>query len=367
MTIGVQPERGFIRRHVKALIASVGLVVGFVWLMRRGALPLLPPDGTLDRLDAWKLVAFEMGMLVSMLAKYGRFHFLIAPLARLSLRRILTISSISMALITVLPFRLGELARPALLREKGKLSGWAITGTVGAERIIDGVAFGLTLLLGLAFAPPREPLPDTIGGLPIPAAMVPQAAIVATSAFGAALLIMALFFWWRSFARKLTERVIGWVSKPLATRVADTVANLSDGLKFLPRLRYTVPYLLTTAVCLLSHIWALVQLGQAVQLPTLTFAQASVLTGVLALGFALPNAPGFFGAVQLALYAGLALYVMPAAVVHEGAALVFLFYVSYIGLVATLATIGLLVEYLSPTAPEPPELRGADNVHQTAG
>jgi uncharacterized membrane protein YbhN (UPF0104 family) len=351
MTSSLQPPPGFLRRHAKAIIASVALTIGLVWVMRAGALPILPPKGTLERVDAVALTLFVLAMLGHMLIKFGRYRFLIAPLAHLSMRRIMTISAISTALITLLPFRLGELARPALLREKGKLSGWAITGTVGAERIIDGVAFSILLLLGLALAPPNEPLPDHIGGLAVPAALVPGAAIVAICGFGVALLVMALFFWWRDFARKLTLRVVGVVSKSLAERLAETVSNVSDGLKFLPNLRYTVPYLITTALIILLEVWGLSTLSSAVGLPPLSFAQGAVLTGVLALGFALPNAPGFFGAIQLALYAGLAMYVSPAAVVHEGATLAFLFYITYLGLVLLLAVVALLVEYVSPEEP----------------
>src|SRR5450432_3180109 len=188
------PKPGLVRRHLRAIAASLALTIGFSWGMKAGALPFVPPAAALARVDAWLAVGFALAMLASMLTKYVRYYFLLAPIARLPLRRLMTISSIGMALVTLLPFRLGEFARPAMLREKGKVSGWAVTGTVGAERIIDGVAFGLTLLLGLAFAPPRSPLPDHIGNLPVPAAMVPRAAVVATSCFGVALLVMAAFF-----------------------------------------------------------------------------------------------------------------------------------------------------------------------------
>jgi len=339
-----------VRRHSRALTLSVALTIAFVWILRAGALPLFPPAGALAKTDGLLITLAALFLLASMLLKYVRYHFLIAPLAQLSLRRLMTISAISMALITLLPFRLGELARPALLREKGKVSLMAVTGTVGAERIIDGVAFGLALMLGLWFAPPHEPLPSRIGNLPVPVAMVPRAAIAATSAFGVALVLMILFAWRRAFARSVTERVVGIVSKKLGARLAHLISNLSDGLRFLPSVRFTGPYLLITACSIASHALAILLGAQAVGLPALTFAQSTVIVGVLALGFALPNAPGFFGAVQLALYAGLGLYVLPEQVVSEGAALTFLFYVGYLGIVALLALAALLFEYLVPDA-----------------
>jgi hypothetical protein len=283
-----------------------------------------------------------------MLTRLARSHFLLAPIARISIRRVLTALCVALGLITFLPFRLGEVARPALLRERGKLSGWAVTATVGAERIIDGVVFSATLLTGLALAAPREPLPDRIGDLPIAAALVPQAARIAALGFGGLFVLMLVFFFWRRRARRVTEVVLGVVSKNFAGRVADAVERVSDGLRFLPNVRYTGPFLLVTAFSLTCHVLALQFLGSAVGLPELGFAQATVVMGVLALGFAVPNAPGFFGAIQLAMYAGIAMYVKPETVVREGAAFVFVFYVMYLALVILVTTAGLIGEYVLP-------------------
>jgi glycosyltransferase 2 family protein len=206
------------------------------------------------------------------------------------------------------------------------------------------------LLLGLAFASPRSPLPDHIGNLPVPAALVPRAAVVATSGFGVALVVMAVFYWRRTLARNLTERVLGVVSKRIAARVAEIVSNMSNGFQFLTNFRYTLPYLAVTAVSIITHILAVQLLASAVGVSSLTFARSAVVVGVLALGFALPNAPGFFGAVQLAMYAGLVLYLDPAQVTTAGSAIVFLFYVSYLGIVLGLSLISLLAEYLVPAA-----------------
>lgn len=344
----------FLKRHARALVASIALAVGFGWVLQAGALPILPPAGTLARADLGLVALAALALLFSMVTRLARSHFLLAAIAPIAFRRVLGILAISLGLITFLPFRLGEVARPALLREKGKLSGWAITATVGAERIIDGLVFGALLLTGLAFARPHEPLPDHIGNLPVPAAFVPRAAQLATLGFGLAFVVMALFFWWRGFARRLTERVLGVFSPRLAGFVADAIERVSDGLRFLPSLRHTGPFLAVTAVSLGSHVLGLQLLADAVGLPELTFAQATVVLGVLALGFAVPNAPGFFGAIQLALYAGLAVYVDPEKVVREGAAFVFIFYLLYLALVVLVTVSGLVAEYVTPGAPPAP-------------
>jgi hypothetical protein len=112
--------------------------------------------------------------------------------------------------------------------------------------------------------------------------------------------------------------------------------------------RYTVTYLAITVVSIAAQIWAIELAADAVGLPEVTFAEATVVLGVLAIGFAMPNAPGFFGTVQLAMYAGLAMFIAPEKVANEGGVLVFLFYTVYLAVIVVLALIAVVVEYARP-------------------
>jgi hypothetical protein len=347
-----------VKRHTRLVLASIAVIGALVWVMRSGSLPLLPPAGTLSALDLSEFVGFVVLMLAHMVVRYGRCQLLLAPIRRVPLSRIMIINGIAGALITFLPFRVGEMARPAMLREEGKLSIMNVTATVAAERILDGLAFSALLLLGLALAEPRLPLAEHVGGLPISASLVPRAARLASIGFTCAFVVMVVFYRWRAFARRTTEAVIGVVSRRVAERIAGMIERLSDGLRFLTAPRHAVPYVVITLLSIAAHVWAIDLLAEAVGIPELTFAQSSVVVGVLALGFAMPNAPGFFGAVQLAMYAGLAVYIAPTKVVHEGAAMVFLFYVTYLGIILLLAALGLAADYAQPrrapeAAPEP--------------
>jgi glycosyltransferase 2 family protein len=337
--------RQFVVRHVRAIIGSLVLLVAFGWVLRAGGLPLVPPAGALKNLDLTYFAGFVLLMFAHMGFRFARYSFLIRSFATVGIRRVLTINAIALALITFLPLRLGEVSRPAMLRERGHISAWAVAGTVGAERVIDGVLFSLMLLLGSLIAVPHEPLPTHIGDLPIPPRLVTQGGRVAGLIFGAAFLVMALFYWYRAFARRMTEKVVGIVSQRLAERVADIVGRLSDGLRFLVNPRDTALYLVVSLLSIAANVWAIQLLAHATGIPELTFAQSTVVLGLLALGFGLPNAPGFFGSVQLALYAGLAAYIAPDKVSREGSALVFLFYLTYLAIVVLLAAVSVVVEY----------------------
>jgi hypothetical protein len=343
------------RRGLRILGISVLLLLAFGWILRAGGLPLLPPAGMLARVESLPFVGFVLGLLFHMLARYGRCQLLVAPLAPMSFRKTMSINAIAMVLITFLPLRIGEFARPAMLREKGQLSAMAVTGTVGAERILDGLAYSLMLLVSLALTTPRHPLPDHIGSLPVPVSLVPQAARAVAATFAVAFVVMLAFYRYRETARAVTERVLGIVSKKLAARVAGMVERLSDGFRFLVNLRYSLPYVAITVAAIVAHVWAIKLLANSVGISELTYLEATVVLGVLSLGFAMPNAPGFFGTIQLALYAGLSTYVAPEKVSHEGSAFVFLFYVSYLAIILTLAFVALVVDLALPASQPGPD------------
>jgi glycosyltransferase 2 family protein len=321
-------------------------------MMRAGGLPLAPPLEQLRSVSALGFGWFVVGMVLHMILRFARCYFLLVPIAPIPLRRVMTINAIALALLTYLPLRIGEVARPAMLRDKGHLSAWAVTGTVGAERVIDGLLFSIMLLLGLAIATPQSPLPDHIGSLPVPASLIPAAARLTGVVFFVAFFIMTGFYFFRETARRITERVIGVVSQDFAAKVANAVSALSDGLRFLTNPRFALPFLLISILSTASEIWGVQMLAHAVGLPDVNFTQATVLIGVLAIGFVMPNAPGFFGTVQLALYAGLAIYLAPDHVAREGGVFVFLFYVTYVAIVVAQAGLALLVEYMAPSAPQ---------------
>jgi uncharacterized membrane protein YbhN (UPF0104 family) len=84
----------------------------------------------------------------------------------------------------------------------------------------------------------------------------------------------------------------------------------------------------------------------------LTMFQAFATMGVLALGVLFPNAPGFFGAFQLAIYAGLAMYLPPADVVGQGSVYVFLTYVIQVGITLVAGLVGLVLRPVEIAEPK---------------
>ncbi len=340
-------NRRWLRRHGGTLALSVAIGASLFWLLEAGALPVVPNAAAFERVRWWTLPAYAGIWLVVIVLRCGRWFWLLRPIHPVPMRRVLRISFIYIGAVTVLPFRLGELVRPVLVREDGKVPFWAATGTVAAERIVDGVVASLFLLVGLLVAVPQDPLPDHIGALPIPVAAVRVSAYVMLGVFGAAFVTMAIFCWARDWAQRVTRRAVGAVSPRLATWLSGTLGQLADGLRFLHATGDGLRFLLGTLAYWGLHAFGIGFLLWGVGLDSITYAQACAVMGVLCLGLALPNAPGFFGAFQIATYAGLALYFPESEVVTVGSAGVFLLYAIETSVPLLLGGITLLVSHTS--------------------
>jgi uncharacterized protein (TIRG00374 family) len=342
--------RAWLRQRASALLASLLVAAALAWLMRAGALPVVPETAALGHTRWWTVIIYAVAWVAMQLLRAARWQLLLAPVSRIPLRHVVAIGLIGYGAMVVLPFRMGEAVRPALIRRGGAISLMAASGTVVAERVIDGLVLSLALVFGLLGSQPLSPMPDRIGQLPVQTAVVPGAAFSAAGLFGGLFIAMAVLYWRRDWALGLVARLGGRDRAGLARWLASAVERLADGLRFLPRLRFSGPFLLLTIVYWLA--WAasawLLLWGTGVGSPAL--AHAVVVMGVVGLGVVVPNAPGFFGAFQLSAYAALAMFYPAAETTSAGAAFVFLLYVIQIGGLILLGTLALITEQFAPSA-----------------
>lgn len=320
-----------------ALRLAVSTAIGafFVWVLHAGALPLVPERGVWSTFRGWTLGAYLLGWSGVHFLRAGRWRLLLAPLAEVPMRRIFAASFLGFLAILMLPLRTGEVVRPLLIRDRGRLTVWAVAGTLGAERIVDGLVLSVMLFCALALSRPIEPLPDHLGDLPIRVSMVPTTAYVALLVFTAALLSMLAFYVWKEPTRKLLERVVGMFSLRLSHWISTRLESLAEGLSFLSGRRHALPFLLLTILYWLLNAACTWLLAWGVGLGGFNLIHACVVTGVLAVGILVPNAPGFFGAFQFSVYAALAMFYPREQVFAEGALFVFLLYLGQ-----TLVTFG---------------------------
>ena len=323
----------FMREHALTLAGSVLFVGGLLWLLHQGALPVVPPAEAWASVHGWSIAMYVGAFSLVHCLRCIRWGLLVEARQRPPLRLVLSIGLVGYAALVLLPFRLGEAARPALLYSRARVPLGTSAGVVGAERIVDGLVLSSLLLAALLGTDRVSPLPDHIGQLPIPAAVIPGLAWVGVVVFGCLSIGMVAFYFWQSRLARLIEVVIGGVSPGLARRISGAATSVAGGLRFLRDGDAAARFGLLTVLywgANASGIWLLLW---GCGLPSPSIGEAIVILGVLGLGLVVPNAPGFFGTFQIAAYSAMVLFYPLGDVMRAGSAFVFSLYVVQIGMI----------------------------------
>ena len=210
-------------------------------------------------------------------------------------------TAIGMMIGNVVPARAGELARAyALSRENPRVGFAAAFASIAVDRVFDAVV--VLLLLFAAMFDPVFPRGTLVGGQPV--ANWAGGGIIAVVVILGALYAIVFFP-----TRVLTifELLVRRVAPKLEARGRDAILAFSAGLGVLraPK-RFASVFLWTLAHWLLNAFAFWVGF-RAVGI-SVPFSASLFIQGIIAIGVALPSAPGFFGVFEVAAKAGLAVY-----------------------------------------------------------
>jgi hypothetical protein len=331
------------RTIVARLLMSLVLLLVFVWILRAGALPIVPDRDALARANKLVVVGYTFWFFLIQASRGVRWNWLLRPLCKLPLKVAVDLTAIGNGALVLLPLRAGEFVRPLLARRYG-VSGLAAASTIGGERVIDGLCVGLMLSGALALAPGHAALHEIAGPTFRDPTVIGRIAKLAMLGFGAALAVLVLFRWQQRAMSRLISLTIGRVSEGISRKLTSTLERLAAGLEFLNDPTSATVYLLMTSAYWVAQIGGLWFLLYGCGFHELRAIEAVAITGVFALGFMLPAPPGFFGAFQATLYAGLLLYFPDERVKTDGAAAVFFAYIIQIGNTILVAALGWLRE-----------------------
>jgi uncharacterized protein (TIRG00374 family) len=278
-----------------ALRLAVGLVVslGCLYFATAGT-DWGEVGATLANADLlWTATIAVLGVL-SVYIRAQRWRVLLRPLGRVPLYPALSATAIGFGASAVLPFRLGEILRPALLGRHAGVAMSAALSSVVLERLLD-VMLVVTCFLGVSLA---YPMPEGIR----------VGAYVLAGLTGVALVALVLL----QRNRERAERIIAWVierlPERLASRVRPVVSSFVSGLAGLTDAR-TVLLVVAYSVYLwiviaLNFFFGFLALGIDVPL-----VPASLATVVIVAAFVfLPQAPGFVGTWQAGCVVALDLF-----------------------------------------------------------
>jgi uncharacterized protein (TIRG00374 family) len=213
-------------------------------------------------------------------------------------------TAIGMMVSNVVPARAGELARAyALARETRRVPFTAGFASVAVDRGFDAAV--VLLLMFVAMLDPSFSSGAIVAGQPA-SRVIAGGAVLAGSGL-AVLFLMARF-------PEAVVRAYGIVARRIAPRIAERGGHLLrtfvSGLGVLRQPLLFAEVLWWTLLHWLLNAFAfwLGFLAVGIDAP---FSAALFLQGLIAIGVALPSAPGFFGIFELFAKAGLTIYGVP--------------------------------------------------------
>lgn len=271
-----------------------------------------------------------------------RWGCLLSGIQKVPFRPLNEASGIGFMMLLVLPFRLGEFARPFLIAQRSAIRRSAAMTSVVLERITDGLLVA-TLLRVLLFFIPEE------------TAQVRYVKLGSTlmfAVFGGGLAFLLFARWQHDRAVHLVRVTVGRVSPGLAHKMADIVDGFVGAMRQLPGPGQLVLFFVLTlaywglngaGMALVARAFGCVGVTDpACQPMSLTLFQGYVVMTVLVVGLMIPAAPGMMGTFQAATKVGLSLF-LPASVVNASG----LAYANVVWLCQTVQQVGFGLLLLS--------------------
>ncbi|HEY6003009.1 MAG TPA: lysylphosphatidylglycerol synthase transmembrane domain-containing protein [Anaeromyxobacter sp.] len=247
-----------------------------------------------------------------------RWGVLLEPIARVRPARLVAASAVGLMALLILPFRLGELARPCLVAE-GPLRASAALSSIVVEHIVDALTVGLILAVTLFLLPEGTP----------GARVLRLSAWIVLAGFSTLVAVLALAWRRRATAVSSLTQILAPVAPGLAQKGAATLGAFLEALRLVWSGRRTLLLVLTGAYWATSA-YAISLLARGFGF-ALSPAAAFTIVGAIVIGIMIPSGPGMVGTYQAGAVFGLSLFATEEAVATRGVAFANVLWAAQIG------------------------------------
>lgn len=246
----------------------------------------------LQKADYWWFVPCLATVFFDIWLKTVKWQLLLLPAGKTSQVNLLYSICVGYLVNTILPGRLGELARVYMVSRLEPVNPVAVLSTVAIDRILDVVAVALLLAVVL----PTADLPTWVG----------QSGLV-VGAGGIALLACCLLMaypWGRDLFLSILDRLPRFPGKAMAVKWAEALCLGTEGLRGpAAQLKITAVTAAIWIVTVLTFYFS--QLAFHIQAPIWA---AALVVAVTNLGMVVPSSPGYVGVYHYLVVLALAAY-----------------------------------------------------------
>lgn len=292
-------------KNIAKGLVGVAVSAFFIWLTLRGK-DLGAMWQALKSVHLAYLVVYLLIQVAIHLLRTVRWGILLKPLdPTLTFKRLNGASAAGFMGLIVLPFRLGEVARPMLIDDGAKITFAKALPSIVVERVVDGIAMTVMLLGILPFVPTTNPDVEKVRVF----------GWIFFGIFGSGGLFLAIAYFKHDVAVWLAHKV--W--DPISPRITDKILGLMEsfvhGLKAVPSASQVVLFFVLTAV-----YWGINGIGLGIMAKgfdiDLSVLAMFTTMAVLTVGVMIPAGPGMVGIFQYSMEVGLKLF-LPVEVVKQ--------------------------------------------------
>ena len=289
------------------LVLSLGVSALLMWLSLRNA-DLRAVGRAIAAADPWRMAGYAAILVCVHLVRTVRWGILLEPLGHVGFKRLNSASAVGIMMLILLPFRLGEFARPLLIARPPPGGAGATLRRSGAfasivvERIVDGIAIGLLGIVALRML--------GAGASGRYADFARHASVLVALGFLALCIAVLAAFFLRDRALQLTSALL----RPFSPRLGQRACSMLDG--FISALHLGSGWKALAFFALTAVYWTLNGFGLALLAPAFGFHLAPLMVATIlavqVVGVMVPAGPGMIGTMQFFTQAGLSLFVPDA-------------------------------------------------------
>lgn len=296
----------------------------------------------------WLVLVPYLGILTFVhFARTLRWGNLMSGIEVVPFRKLNSAAAIGFMILMILPFRLGEFARPFLIAQRSGIRRSAAMASVVFERVVDGIAIAVMLQVLLYIVP----------GDPRVLAAIRVGATVMFCVFGGGLLLLLIARWKHALVLVTLHRTVGRFAPKLNEKVVDIVEGFLAALRQLPNASNMAQFFVWTAFYWFANGVGVTILANAFDCTGGAVAQCQVLHISLLEGFAIlavsvvgmmiPAGPASTGTMQSFVKLGLSAFVDRDVVLGSGVAFANVMWILQVAQQIVFGLVALAVSHIS--------------------
>jgi hypothetical protein len=288
-----------LRKHFRALLGIAISAVLLWWVLREVSLATVLHE--LSQANPWLFAIATVCATLIFPLRARRWRTILDPIyPKLPFGPLWRATAIGMMVNNVVPARAGEVARAYVLTRETPVPFSTSIASIAVDRVFDAIV--VLLLAFLSVLDPRFPANVRIAG-----ESIVSWAIAGASLIGVAVVVFYALVFFPAPLIRIFELFARRLSPKIEERGRAALVTFSEGLSVLRSPKHFAAVMgWTIAHWLMNAIgWWIAMLAVGIDAP---FSSALLLQAMVALGVAVPAAPGYFGVFEKVAVLGLAIY-----------------------------------------------------------